>query len=622
MSTFHFIRPLWFLALPPLLGLLGLLWLLWHRRLRSRSWQQVCDPALLPHLLLGRSQRRANWPLLLMLVAVLTVVTALAGPTWRQLPQPLFRQQSALVICLDLSRSMLAADLKPSRLVRARLKIQDILHQRLEGQTALVAFAGDAFAITPLTEDQRTIESLLGSLEPSLMPVQGSAPDRALKLGAELLLQAGLKHGTLLLVTDEDRPGLAEEAADRLRQQGLKLQVLGIGSPEGAPIPLPEGGFYKDRDGNLVLPGLKEPGLRQLAKIGGGAYRRISIDDSDFHALLADLDSQRLDRAEATQNRLGDRWEEAGVWLLWLLVFPAAGAFRRGWLAVFVLLLLSPPPASAMSWQDLWQRPDRQAEAAFEAGQYEAAATHFEDPRWKASALYRAGRFADALQALPEPKTGDDWYNRGNALAQAGQLSEALKAYDQALKLNSENEDAQANRKLVADALEQQQQQENQQQSQAEGQQGEPKPSSTPDKQAPGENQPGQDKQAAQDDHSQPEADSSPSPDNSAEGKPPAENTAAEAAKNSSEQADAPPAPPEQKAQAQEQAQATEANPEPQQPGAQATASAESAPANAEEREMQHWLQGIPDDPGGLLRRKFLYQYRNRGQQLETDRPW
>lgn len=614
MSDFHFLRPFWFLALPLLLGLL---WFLWRRRLRSRSWQEVCDPALLPHLLLGRSQRRANWPLWLLLLSMLMTVIALAGPTWRRLPQPLFRQQSALVICLDLSRSMLAADLKPSRLVRAQLKIQDILRQRREGQTALVAFAGDAFAVTPLTDDDRTIAALLGTLAPDLMPVQGSAPARALMLGAEFIHRAGLKQGTLLLVTDEDRPQLAEEAAREMRKQGVSLQVLGVGTPEGAPIPLSQGGFFKDRSGKMVLPGLDEEGLRQLAQAGGGSYRRITIDDSDFHTLLADLDSQRLDRAEAAENRLGDRWEEAGVWLLWLLLVPAACAFRRGWLAVLVLLLVLPPQAGALTWQDLWQRPDQQAGTAFDAGEYASAAGRFEDPRWKASALYRAGQYPEALKALPEAQTADDWYNRGNTLAQAGELAEALKAYDQSLKLKPGDADALTNRKLVEQALQQEkeQQKENQKEQQSDGQQGDKKTSSADKPSGTGENQQGPDGEDKEGAHAPSSSDSSMKEKPSV---PPAE-TAAEETGSHKEQADHSPDSEEQKP-SQTEARNADAEKEPHQE--QAQAATDAAPASAEDRELQQLLQGIPDDPGGLLRRKFLYQYRSRGQQLETERPW
>jgi len=610
MSEFHFLRPEWFLTLLPALALL---WLLWRRRLRSRSWQEVCDPELLPHLLLGRSQRRANWPLWLLLAGLLLTLTALAGPTWQKQPQPLLRQQSALVILLDLSRSMSAGDLKPSRLERARLKIQDLLRQRREGQTALVVFAGDAFTVTPLTDDTRTIELLLGSLDPEMMPVQGSAPARALELGGELLRRAGLKQGTLLLVTDEDRPQQVEAAARKLSRQGMQLAVLGVGTPAGAPIPLAEGGFFKDSQGNLVLPKLDEPGLRRLAAAGGGRYQRLSIDDSDFHQLLADLDSHRLDHAKQNTARLGDRWQEAGIWLLWPLALLAASAFRRGWLAVLVLLAL-PAPSQAMSWQDLWQRPDQQAHHAFQSGDYAAAGERFENPRWKASALYRRGRFDKALKTQPEAQSADDWYNRGNTLARAGQLPEALKSYDQALKLNPNDDDAKTNRQLVEQALKKQQQQE--QQSKQQGDQ----------KQKPGqESQQNQDQQsqqsqsADQEKAQQQNADQGENKDPSRSDPTDQQNQSQPSAPEQQVKQDKPPA----SASEQQQAEKPRAGKDDQEaPKDQAAATAENPPTTAEQRELQQWLQRIPDDPGGLLRRKFLYQYRQRGQQLETDRPW
>jgi len=629
MSEFHFLRPDWFLALPPALALL---WLFWRRRLRSRSWQEVCDPELLPHLLLGRSQRRANWPLWLLLAGLLVSLITLAGPTWKKQPQPLLRQQSALVILLDLSRSMNAGDLKPSRLERARLKIEDILRQRREGQTALVAFAGDAFTVTPLTDDTRTIELLLGSLDPEMMPVQGSAPTRALQLGAELLQQAGLKKGTLLLVTDEDRPRQAETAARKLNQQGVQLEVLGVGTPEGAPIPQAEGGFFKDSKGNLVLPKLDEPGLRRLAEAGGGRYRRLSIDDSDFHNLLADLDNHRLDRAEDT-TRLGDRWQEAGIWLLWPLALLAAVSFRRGWLAVFLLLLMLPPPAEALNWQDLWQRPDQQAHSAFQAGRYEAAGGRFENPRWKASALYRAGRYQEALKAQPEAQSADDWYNRGNALARSGQLPAALKAYDQALKLNPDDNDTKTNRQLVEAALKKQQQQ--QKQKQQSKQPGDRKKPQEQKSQQDQDQQSSQSQAADQKQNQQPNADrnqqnASSRPDaskpngqsrpSSPEQQDQKNNPAtAETEPKPAEQQPKPPQPPAAKQASGERKTVKDDQPEQQK---QAAVSAENQPQTAEQRELQQWLQRIPDDPGGLMRRKFLYQYRRRGRQLETDRPW
>lgn len=627
MSDFHFLRPVWLLALPPLLMLL--VWL-WRRQLRSRSWQAVCDPELLPHLLLGRSRRRANWPLWLLLGGGLLAVLALAGPAWRKQPQPLFRQQSALVVLLDLSNSMNAGDLKPSRLERARLKVEDLLRQRREGQTALIAFAGDAFVVTPLTDDTNTIRALLQSLDPALMPVQGSEPQRGVALGIQLLQQAGLRRGRLLLITDEDRPERLTTAARDVHQQGFELAVLGVGTPDGAPVPLAEGGFLKDDRGDLVLPKLDEPGLQKLAAAGGGAYRRLSIDDGDLQGLLGGLEQHRLDRAEAARGKTGQRWREEGVWLLWPLVLLGALAFRRGWLLVLALVLLQPLPAQAFSWQDLWQRPDQQASAAFAAGEYQQAGKLFEDPRWRASALFRDGRYQEAAEALEAPQSADDWYNRGNALAHGGQLPLALQAYAKALELQPEHADARYNRDLVQQALEQQQ---NPPQPQGEGdqQQSDGKEPRTDGQQR----QSGNDRQ--QPDGQQPDGEQGEKPQGAQDSPPsPTEPGESGAGQSVEDRLQPPPSSLQPRdPEGQEAAEANSGAPPAQEPaqaasseqdgrppsGGMAAGAAEDSADDLPEADRQ-WLRRIPDDPGGLLRRKFLYQYRQRGRQLETDRPW
>jgi Ca-activated chloride channel family protein len=627
MNDFHFLRPGWLLALPPLLILL--IWL-WRKQLRSRSWQKVCDPELLPHLLLGRSRRRAAWPLWLVLIATLLSVLALAGPAWHRQPQPLFRQQSALVILLDLSRSMSASDLKPSRLERARLKVEDLLNLRREGQTALIAFAGDAFVVTPLTDDQNTIRALLQSLNPELMPVQGSDPQRAIELGLQLLQQAGLKRGRLLLVTDEDRPNPAMDAARKLPSQGVTLSVLGVGTPEGAPIPLSGGGFLKDNGGDLVLPKLDEAGLKRLAEAGGGSYRSLSVDDRDLRGLLAGVENHRLDQAEQAAGKQGQRWREEGVWLLLPLALLASLAFRRGWLLLLVLLMLRPLSAEAFTWQDLWQRPDQQAAKSFAEGDYQQAGKMFQDPGWKAGALYRAGDYQAAAEALQQPKTAEDWYNRGNALARAGQLLQALEAYRQTLHLDPEHADARTNQEVVEKALKQQQQQQQQQQRKndrsspdKQSEKGQEGQSSRDSQGANSQQQRGENssQQAGESQHGQ---NRSPSDQNQDSGK-------GTAAKNDSDRKDRKtPADSKNTADSRRNADDSAQGETPAQPsdkaseerGKTAATTDDEQLTKEEQRALQQWLQQIPDDPGGLLRRKFLYQYRQRGRQLETDRPW
>lgn len=614
MSNFHFLRPQWFLALLPLL--LVLFWLA-RRQLRSRSWQAVCDPELLPHLLLGRSVRRANWPFWLLLVGLLLAVLALTGPVWQRQPQPLFRKQSALVILFDLSRSMEVADLKPNRFLRARLKIADLLRQRKEGQTALIVFAADAFSVTPLTEDRHTIEALLKSLDPELMPAQGSDLAKAMRLGEDLLQQAGLKQGRLLLVTDEDRPELFLAAAEQVKRQGFKLAVLGVGRPEGAPIPQPGGGFVKDGQGNLVLPKLNATGLRQLATAGGGNYHSLSVDDSDLSSLLSTIDDHRLDQSEKTDVASGDLWREEGVWLLWPLVVLAALAFRRGWLLVLAFFLLLPQPVEAFSWSELWRTPDQQGTQAFVDKDYAVAAQQFQDQHWKASALYRDGQYAEAAKVLKSPQSADDWYNQGNALAKSGQFPTALKAYQQALKLEPEHADAKFNKKLVEKVLKQQQQQNKSAKQAQQNQQGGKQKQSAEQQNSTGKG----DKQA----EDQQKSPSSAGKPQSGKETPP-NKAASEADKSQSKNPSAQSATGKEEknpAKTPAQKQANEPTAElPEKHDNTAAKLADSVPETAEQRESRLLLQQIPDDPGGLLRRKFLYQYRQRGQHSETGRSW
>lgn len=617
MNEFHFLRPDWLWGLP--FALLLIVWLA-RRQLHSRSWQAVCDPELLPHLLLGRSVRRANWPLWLLLFGLVLALLALAGPVWQRQPQPLFRQQSALVVLFDLSRSMQAADLKPSRFMRARLKVEDLLRQRNEGQTALIVFAADAFTVTPLTEDRHTIEALLKSLDPEMMPAQGSNPARAIQFGLDLLQQAGLKRGRLLLVTDEDRPDASLDAARQLASQGFELAVLGVGTKGGAPIPQAGGGFFKDASGNLVLPQLNVSGLQELANAGNGPYHSISVTNSDLKSLLAGLDDHRLDQPGESSSVSGDIWREEGVWLLWPLLLLAACTFRRGWLLLMPLvlpmslMLLLPTTAQAFNSQDLWQTPDQRGSQAFADKDYAGAAEQFEDSRWKASALYREGKFDEAAKLLSDQQRVDDFYNQGNALAKQGDLPGALKAYQQALKKDSEHADARFNKELVEKALEKQQQEKQDQQKQG-------------DKNDKGDQQLSDDQQQSeQGDKSQDQQQADSDQQNQQDKEKSDQGDQGDQDKQSQQDQSSAQSAEDKKAQEKpsESAQKQEPSPAEEQSEENSSAVAESAeqPETAEERESRLLLQQIPDDPGGLMRRKFLYQYRQRGQQTETDRPW
>ncbi|NGZ05204.1 MAG: VWA domain-containing protein [Magnetococcales bacterium] len=574
IEGFHWLRPWW---LAGLLLVPGLWWWLRTRAGQTHDWHRVCDAHLLPRLLRSTGSslphQRGVWVILL--VSTLSLL-ALAGPAWHQLPQPVYQSQSALVLMLDLSQSMEATDLTPSRLERARLKIADLLHQRREGSVGLIAFAGQAFTVTPLTTDGETIRAHLHALSTEIMPVAGSRPDLAITLAGQMLKQAGHSQGSAWLIGDAPGADQTVELAKQFHRQGYRLSVLGVGTPDGAPIRRKQGGFLHDARGQIVLPRLDEAALRTLATAGGGDYARITTDDGDLHQLLHAESTNHLTSSSRQMRVTADRWQEEGPWLLLVVIPLAALGFRRGVL-VWWLVWMIQPPALASEWDSFWQRPDQQGARMLAADQPDAAARLFTDPAWKAAAHYRAGEFAEALTAWQSLDHADSWYNRGNALAQLQRLEEAVQAYDAALKRNPDHADARYNRDLIQQQLQQK-----------------PKESS----------QSNQSSQSAQK-----ESPSAPNPPSSAaqegeKGEP--ENTKTQLSNVTSQKEET-----------------AEANAPPE----QTTPSTDSQPTpTASEQEAKQaeaqWLQRIPDDPGGLLRRKFQYQYQRRGTTKPEVESW
>ncbi len=462
LEHFHFLRPLWFLALLPLPWVI---WRLSHVTRQQQAWQQACDPHLLPHLLVSLPVRRQFWPLLALALSWILAMTALAGPVWEKRPLPVFKPQKARVLILDLSKSMDATDLKPSRLERARFKLLDILEEATEGQTALIVFAGDAHVVTPLSTDTETIAALVPTLNTELMPIPGSATADALGLAAEVLEQGGAQQGRIILLSDDDDSAAALDQAAALKAQGYELDIIGLGTAEGAPIPTEGGGYFKDSNGAIVMPKLDASGLRELASAGGGVYLDLTPDNRDVDIVLRDdAFTDTVDTRNIADH--SDAWREAGPWLLLLVLPLVALAFRRGVLLSVLLLFFLipiPQPAQAFEWRDLWQRPDQQGSQALAQEKPAQAAQLFDDPAWRGSAYYRAGDYEKAAEAFSRLDTADAHFNRGNALAKQGELEAAQEAYQNALAKNPNLSDAQANLDLLKQLQQQQQNQQNQQ---------------------------------------------------------------------------------------------------------------------------------------------------------------
>ena len=602
LTNFQFLRPLWLLALVPAVLFVAALW-----RLNSSvtAWDRAIDKDLLPYLLDRSKNASQRTPLLLLLAVWVLSSLALAGPVWEKLPQPVQKREDALVIVLDLSLSMFAPDHSPSRVDLAKRKLRDILALRGEGQTALVVYAGDAHTVTPLTDDVVTIEALVPSLNPNIMPLFGSDPVSALEIAIDLLKNTDGGSGKILLMTD-GIAGYDEEQtiADLLDGSGNELLVMGIGTEEGAPIRTNDGNFLTDERGTIIVPKLNKNLLSSLANRVGGRYHDIQLADSDLAYLLSDLNPLD-DEALSDVEEEFDVWYEAGPWLLLLVLPLAAFAFRRGWLLVLPLLIATsvltpvqplmaaefgptvdiqineegfPLPTEAEAgfswsetWRNLWQTPDQRGAEAMGDSQFGEAARLFESTDWRGAASYRGGNYEAAIASFATNPTADGHYNRGNALALSGNYAEAITAYNIALGLDGTHAEALQNKEIIEQLLQEQEAEEGEQ-DEGDSEDSDSQQNSESESDQQEENSEQQDQESQEGDQEQQEQDQ--------------------------QQQDAP-----------EEQESSESNSE------QNTASETENQEFEEQQALEQWLRRIDDDPGELLRRKFRYQYRKR--QLE-----
>ena len=621
MSAFeiplHFLRPWWWLALAPLPLAL---WMLARNGSGRAALAKLADAALLPHLLADGGARR-RFALGLVATAWLLAVAALSGPAWQKLPAPLYVNGAARVVVLSLSDDMLAQDVQPDRMTRARFAVRDLLNDAGDARMALVAYAGAAFTVAPLTDDKNTILNLLHALKPDVMPVPGNDAAAGIRQGIELLQQAHAKGGEIVLVADTaDDAAVAQAKAARAKN--IRVDVLGVGTREGAPVPQRGGGFASGSGGTLMAR-RDDVALRAVADAGGGRYVVLQADGTGAAAFGAPV-------AEAGHASRGERaqlWRDGGIWLLPVLLVLAALAFRRGWLLVFALLVLpvGMPKAHAGTWDSLWANRDQRALQALQHGDAAQARKLASTPGVRGAADYRAGNYADAAKAFAQGDDARARYNLGNALAKQGEYEKAIAAYKQALQRDPKMADARANLDAVEDWLKKHQQHSPQSGRQnANGQ-----PSSSSDGGSSSQNT-GKDsgksgaRQGAA--SSAPQASSATGANNAA-GKQGAQQqgnagteqqdhdtSAAEAAKQQKQTQQA------RQALAREMQQARKTARSEKQGNTNAFALGEDAPKQDGQFDAQQRaiLQAVPDDPGALLRRKFRLEWEQRnGRQPE-----
>jgi len=582
LMDFHFLRPFWLLAF---IVLVILTKKFFRANSSSTGWEHLISQDLLPFLTINKQQQRSlRLPVMMAAVLAAIVILALAGPAWKKLPQPVFQNNSALIIALDLSPSMFAEDNAPSRIRRAQLKIQALLERRQEGLTALLVYAGEAHTVTPFTDDTNTISNLLPTLNPGLLPIPGSNTEMAIEFATNQLVNSGLSRASLLLVTD----GVDPSAVDTITSQWdkrLSLSILGIGTDAGATIPTTDG-FILDDNGEYVVAKRNSQTLEQLAASTNGYYLPLQADDSDiaFIERVIERDFAAIDNnAAVNQDQNYDQWHEFGPTLLLFFLPLLALLFRRGWLLSVCVcgpfLLGAPQNANASLWDSLWKNQDQRGHQAWQAEDYPQAEKLFSNKQWQGSAAYNNENYETALEAFKNDSSAEGYFNQGNALANLSRLEEAIDAYDKALSLRPDFKAAQENKRYLEEL-----QNQNEQQSQNDA-------DNSSDEDASDNNS------DSKDDSQTPEDQDSP------------------ANGEQSEQSE------QDQPQDSRESQNNEGETEPQQDQEQTkdNNALEQIPlpddlTQEQQQAMQQWLRKIPDDPSGLLRRKFEYEFDKRRQ--------
>lgn len=418
LSQFHFLRPLWLLALVPLLVILYLRWK------REESAQQL---SFFPeHLRQALTLRQGGWsrqlPLKMLVVVVSIAVIICAGPTWQREASPFGEDSASLMVLLDSSESMLQKDVAPDRLTRGKQKISDLTQARHGGKTGLIVFAGSAHVAMPLTSDNQVLKPYLAAINPEVMPVEGKATQRALSLLKQQI--PPYVGNTLLLVSDGVSDAAIEAFTRYFSDNPYQLLILATGNPQvesKAPLDMNS--------------------LQRLAQSTGGDVITLTIDDSDIQTLESKIERFRMLSNESTMP-----WQDEGYWLILPLAAITLLWFRRGWLVkwglMFALLTPNMPPTNAYAamtatvanteqqneevtlwdksyqwWLNLWLTPNQQGEWWFNRGEFVKAAVAYQSPINKGIAYYYAGEFALAQAVFMQSDSNLGLYYAASALA-------------------------------------------------------------------------------------------------------------------------------------------------------------------------------------------------------------
>ncbi len=465
----------WWLALVLAIPAVTALYALYYRgRIALERLKAFADTHLLPHLLKDKTgmQQSVARPLILWSIVWACGTLAMAGPRWNYTDIQTGMPNRSLVILLDLSKSMDAQDVKPSRIERAKEEIGDVIDASHGTNIGLIAFAAIPHMVVPLTDDMATIRYLMPSLDTSLVGMQGSRLAPALEMAGLMLRGAPGKDKSILVVSDGGMEDLAE--ATQTIPEGVRVYAMGIGTPEGAPIPNDGGGFIERRNGEVVIATLGADKLKAITDTGKGIYVTADYTDSDTRALLSHIEAGP-ETGLTKKGRMVRIWDEKFYIPALIMALVMLPWFRRGYVFPIILILtLWPAPARA-DLGDLFMNQAQQARAAYDQRDYDGAAQKFDTPYRKGVAQYRAQQFDKAEQSFAQdndPATKvDSEYNKGNAQLMQGKADDAIASYEDVLRQRPDDKAAAKNLEIAKKLREQQQKKDDNRQDQKKDQQ-------------------------------------------------------------------------------------------------------------------------------------------------------
>jgi Ca-activated chloride channel family protein len=449
LQYFHFLRPAWALTLLPLLAIV---WAQNQRQANRDRFGGIIAPHLLEHLRQGRFNTRWVNPANVGRVFLLVLILVMMGPTWRQQPSPLSQDEAALVILVDVSSSMEQRDIQPSRLLRAKQKIADLLAMRPDKQTALVVYAGTAHTVLTLTDDQDILKQYLAAITPGIMPRAGKFPEYSLPLVDQVLRESNAP-ATLVMFTDGPGADTGRVFSEYFNRHPHQLLVVGVGTE-------------KEQEG---LAPLERKALQQLARDGGGYYLDLTVDDADVRRINRKIDSHYVVVQDSALPWLDSGYPLVFVGLaLFILWFRKGWTITWAWLLVPLLLGSGPGPAIAQEqpqnaaaatpvanhwFADLWLTGNQQGRLLMQLGRYKESALRFEEPMWKGMAYYYAEDFMLAAEYFSRSDSDNALFNEANARAHARDYLRAVKRYDRLLTRHPDYPGAVQNRQRVQDII-------------------------------------------------------------------------------------------------------------------------------------------------------------------------